>query len=162
MCFTLSLICLYDLGHLCGYGKCTFTKRDARNHIDKYRREKASQVQGGREFLVNDRKHYPSLSFISLVEWNVSGASGTLVKRAQKAEQKELSEASTRAELMKFNEPIPWKLLDSDLFFTFLAFVTNLFMYDLVDSPSICLIPKRLPQSSSGEVKDRSLRFLQL
>lgn len=60
------------------------------------------------------------------------------------------------------SEPIPWKLLDSDLFLTFLAFVTNLFMYDLVDSPSICLIPKRLPQSSSGEVKDRSQRFLQL
>jgi FAR1 DNA-binding domain len=32
--------------HAGGYGKCTFTKRDARNHIDKNRREKLSIIKG--------------------------------------------------------------------------------------------------------------------
>jgi FAR1 DNA-binding domain len=34
------------IDHTGGYGKCTFTKRDARNHINKYRREKLSNIQG--------------------------------------------------------------------------------------------------------------------
>jgi hypothetical protein len=32
------------IDHAGGYGKCTFTKRDAINHIDKYRREKLSNI----------------------------------------------------------------------------------------------------------------------
>lgn len=30
-----------------GYGECPFTHRDARNHIDKFRREKLKHVKGG-------------------------------------------------------------------------------------------------------------------
>jgi hypothetical protein len=32
--------------HAGGYGKATFTRKDARNHVDKYRREKAKRLPG--------------------------------------------------------------------------------------------------------------------
>ena len=35
------------ISHAGGYGKCTFSDRDARNHIDTYRRGKLGRVKGG-------------------------------------------------------------------------------------------------------------------
>jgi FAR1 DNA-binding domain len=40
--------------HAGGYGKCPFTCKDARNHIDKYRREKARHLSGNDSYILMD------------------------------------------------------------------------------------------------------------
>lgn len=47
-----------------GYGKCTFTARDARNYLDQYRREKVKDVRGA-EILMDEKKKLkdPSLFY---------------------------------------------------------------------------------------------------
>jgi hypothetical protein len=37
-----------------GYGKCTFTRRDVRNHLDKYKRQKLRAVGGDDAVLLAD------------------------------------------------------------------------------------------------------------
>jgi zinc finger SWIM domain-containing protein 3 len=40
--------------HAGGYGKCPFTRKNARNHIDKYRREKVMHFPGNDSFVLMD------------------------------------------------------------------------------------------------------------
>jgi hypothetical protein len=40
--------------HVGGYGKCPFTRKDARNHIDKYRREKVRRLPGNDSSVLMD------------------------------------------------------------------------------------------------------------